>query len=88
MDEVLSFLTSLSDEEVNNIFIFLKHYIATRSKMVNNVDKKLEKLEKILRLQNCDERQIEHSKISMLRSLKIIDKNEEHRRILELYKED
>lgn len=85
MDDVLTFLTSLDDNEVKNMLIFLKEYVKSRKQV--EVACKLEKLESILRMQGTPEIQIEHSKICKMRSLGLIDKTEERRRITNLYSE-
>lgn len=86
MDNVLSFLTSLDDNEINNMLVFLKNYVDSRTKQ-KTIDTRLKRLEAILKLQGSSNTQIEHSKICKLRSLGEIDKEEERRRITGLYTE-
>ena len=80
MENVLSFLSSLDDTEIQTILVFLKEYVKSR-----NIESKLERCTEVLKLQGATKTQIEHSKICKLRSLGIITVNEEIERIKQLY---
>ncbi len=87
MDELIGFMTSLDDTEIDNIYIFIKTYIETRKKhrVINDI---LLNVEKRLTKAGCSRPEIEASKVHKLYIHGMISKEDYQSVLKELYKEE
>lgn len=80
MENVLCFLTSLDDSEIDTMLTFLKEYKKSRE-----IEEKTEKICKTLRKIGESEIEIESYKISLLRRMKLINIDQEIHLKTQLY---
>lgn len=84
-EPLLSLLTTYTASELRGVLVFLQEYAKTRDKVLNP-KRHMVRFEKRLRLRgDLTERQIESEKVSRMRALGLITKEEERARLTQLY---